>query len=54
MKVQHIHPIGIGQSSTVEVGFNHIVAQLGCLVLNLRQMTEGKALRLKTEDGKIK
>lgn len=36
VEVQHIHPVGIGQSPAVEVGFNHIVTQLGSLVLNLR------------------
>lgn len=35
VEVQHIHPIRVSQSPTVEVGFNHIVTQLGSLVLNL-------------------
>lgn len=35
VEVQHIHPIRVGQSGTVEIGFNHIITQQRSLVLNL-------------------
>lgn len=40
VEVQHIHPVAVSQSSAVEVGFNHIVTQLGSLVCNLKRNRE--------------
>lgn len=36
VEVQHIHPMEVSQSPTVEVALNHVITQLGSLVLNLR------------------
>lgn len=35
VEVQHIHPIRVGQSATVEIRLNHIITQQSSLVLNL-------------------
>lgn len=40
VEVQHILPVAVSQSPTVEVGFNHIVTQLGSLVFNLKWSRE--------------
>lgn len=35
VEVQHIQPIGISQSPAIVIGFNHIITQVGRLVLDL-------------------
>lgn len=42
VQVQHIHFVRVGQSTTVKIGFNHIITQQRSLVLNLGRTAEEK------------